>query len=161
MKHIQVSISIVTVLCLGWWLKPVVPHQSSSFSQLLILPVKKCVYVLIKTSAMSLIIVHSQIRPLQDIHDLMWRCHSVVCGPIYMCKHSVALCVRFIGYTQCTVYCLREMMILLQMSSLRWLYLQFWTSRSLECLNCTPKLITVWRLWECIESVRRLLVSWS
>lgn len=53
---------------------------------------------------------------------------------------------------------------LLQMSSLQWLYLQFWTPRSPECLNCTPKLSTAWILWECSESVRRLpssLVSWS
>lgn len=103
MRHIQVSISIVTALCLGWWLKPVVPHQSPSFSQLLIVPVKKCVYVIMKTSAVGLVIVHSQIRSLQDIHDLMCRCQSVVCGPIYMCKHSVALYIRFIWYAQCTV----------------------------------------------------------
>lgn len=56
------------------------------------------------------------------------------------------------------------MMNLLQMSSLQWLYLQFWTPRSLECLNYTPKHNTTWLLWECIESVKRLpssLVSWS
>lgn len=31
------------------------------------------------------------------------------------------------------------MMSLLQMTSLQWLNLQFWTSRSIECLNFTPK----------------------
>lgn len=50
--------------------------------------------MLIKTSAVSLVIlvIHSQIRPLQDLHDLMCRCQPVGRGPIYMGKHSVALC---------------------------------------------------------------------
>lgn len=91
----------------------------------------------------------------------MRGCQSVVCGPIHMCKHSVALCVRFIGSTQCNVYvkwwvCCKR--------ALCSGCLQFWTSRSFECLNCTPRLSTAWVLWECIGSVRRLPsspVSWS